>query len=542
MDGVSNSQTVPVQISNTEMYGFYIQDDYKVSRKLTLNLGLRYEYEGGLWDPQNRLPQRLDLSDPIPGMQAAIDPKIPADVKAKMAESAGQKSYIYNGAFYFTEEGLKRATSSDKLQFMPRAGIAYRLDDKTAIRIGYGRFYTPNTLTDSGNEPLGSLNLAAFSPITDVLPALEGVPQAFLSNPFPQGVTPAYGKSYGRNTNLGDNITIAEYERRPPISDRINLSFQREIWGRTVVDVTYFKNWVSRDLLTVNLNQMDPRLNYKYGAALSATVANPFYNYGTVATFPGALRKQPTVSVATLLKPYPQYGTLSQTFTDLGKYSNQSLQFRVQRPFTAGLTFMASYAYVRADSMVFYDEQDQYDMLLTRADDPNTRHRVVATGTWALPFGRGQAFGANMNRVLDMIVGGWQVSGIYTYRGGQLLQFGAMLAPGEATQLGGTGAGAYWFDVKGFNRLPAFTRRANPLYYDNLRGPTFHNIDAVLSKRFKVHERITPEFRLEAYNALNKLNWANPNVSITASDFGRTNAPVAGNFGRQLRYVIRVEF
>jgi hypothetical protein len=82
----------------------------------------------------------------------------------------------------------------------------------------------------------------------------------------------------------------------------------------------------------------------------------------------------------------------------------------------------------------------------------------------------------------------------------------------------------------------------NPRYYDNLRGPTFHNVDAVLTKRFNIHERVKPEFRLEAYNAFNTLNWANPQVSITASDFGKTNAPAAGNFGRQLRYAVRVEF
>jgi len=102
------------------MYGFYFQDDYKVTQKLTLNLGLRYEYEGGLWDPGNRFPQRLDLTDPIPGMAAAVDPLMPADVKGKMAESAGQKTFLYNGAFTFTEDGNKHKTSPDKWGFMPR--------------------------------------------------------------------------------------------------------------------------------------------------------------------------------------------------------------------------------------------------------------------------------------------------------------------------------------------------------------------------------------------------------------------------------------
>lgn len=538
----SNAQTVPVQISNTEMYAFYVQDDVKVTRNLTLNLGLRYEYEGGIWDPQNRLPQRLDLSDPIPGLQAAVDPRIPADVKARMAESAGTKSYSYTGAFYFTEDGSRRQTSSDKFQFMPRIGLAYRLGDKTALRVGYGRFYTPNTLTDSGNEPLGSLNLAAFSPVTEVLPALVGVPQASFANPFPQGLTPAYGKQYGRNTNLGDNITLSEYERRPPISDRLNFSLQREIWGRTVLDFTFFKNFVSRDLLSLNLNQMDPRLSYKYGADLSRTVANPFFNYGTVDQFPGALRRQATVSIATLLRPYPQYGNIIQNFVDLGKFQNQSTQIRLQRAFLNGFSYMASYAHVIANSQTFYDEVDQYDMRLSQVSDPNPTHRFVGVGAMGIPFGKGHRFGADAPKAVELALGGWQLSGVYTYRNGSLLQFGSMIAPSSVNTLRGTGASQFWFDTAGFARLPAFTRRANPIYYDDLRGPSFTNLDAVLSKRFAIWERVRPEFRLEAYNAFNVINWANPTTNIAASDFGRTNNLAAGNLGRQLRYALRVEF
>lgn len=538
----SNAQFVPIQYANTEMWAFYIQDDYKVGRKLSLNLGLRYEYEGGYWDPEYRLPQRLDLTDPIPGLQAAIDPKIPADIKAKMAESAGQKAYLYNGAFYFTEKGRKRATESDKLQFMPRIGVAYRLNDATALRVGYGRFYTPNSLTDSGNEPLGQMNLAAFSPITEVLPLLEGVPQAFLSNPFPQGLTPAYGKSYGRYTNLGDNITISKYQRRPPISDRLNFTLQREIWWRTVAEVTYFVNFVSRDLLSLNLNMMDPRLSYKYGVELTRSVANPFYNYGTVEIFPGALRRQAQVAVSALLKPYPHYGTITQTFTDLGKYRNHSFQIRVQRAFRQGFTFVASYANNLEKSMVFYDDQDQYDRKLMWLREVNARHRVVAAGTVQIPVGRGRVLGGGMPRALDALVGGWQLAGVYTYRSGQLLRFGAMVAPASVRKLGGVGAGAYWFDITGFNRLPAYTRRSNPWQYENLTGPSFLNLDAVLSKSFTLRENLRLEFRLEAYNALNNMNWANPTTSITASDFGKTNAHAAGHYGRRLQYAFRLQF
>ena len=327
-------------------------------------------------------------TDPIPGMQANIEPQIPASIKTIMAQSAGQNSYLFNGAYYFTEDGNNRATQSDSLELMPRLGLAYRFDDNTSIRVGYGRFYTPSALTDSGNEPLGMLDLGSFSPTTNVLPAQQGVPQAYLSNPFPQGLTLPYGKSYGRYSSLGDSITIDEYERRPPISDRINLSVQRQIWARTIVDVTYLMNFTSRDLLNVNLNMADPRLAFQYRANLGVQVANPFFNYGTEETFPGALRRQPTVATSQLLRPYPQYGDIVVTSADLGEYRYQSLQLRAQRSFYNGVSFLATYAYNREQSQVFYDDQDQYDRALTWQDTPNPRHRLVAAATIEIPYGR----------------------------------------------------------------------------------------------------------------------------------------------------------
>lgn len=548
LNGSTSVQFTPLQKSNTEMYAFFVQDDYKLSRNLTLNLGLRYEYEGGYWDPENRLPQRLDLTDPIPGLQAAIAPRMAAltagttgkTITQLMAESAGQTTHLFNGAFYFTEDGSKRATNSDRYQFMPRIGLAYRLGDKTAIRFGYGRFFTPNSLTDSGNEPLGSLDLASFSPTTNVLPNLQGVPQAFLSNPFPQGLTPVSGKAFGRYSNLGDNITIDEYERRPAISDRFNFTLQREIWGRTLLDVTYLINFVSRNQLNLNLNQIDPRLVNKYGAALNAAVANPFFNYGTEATFPGALRRQASVSIATLLKPYPQYGNIVQTSTDFGSFRYQSLQLRVQRSLRQGVSFMAAYAYNTEKSQVFYDSQDEYDRALTWQNTTSPRHRLVATSVLELPVGHGKTFGSNMPKALDLAVGGWQTALSYRYRSGEFIRFGAMLAPESVKKLGEAGRDKYWFDTTGFAVLPAFTRRANPWQYDNLTGPSFSNLDATISKKFNLRESLRLEFRLEAYNALNEIIWTNPNTTITSSDFGRTFAPA--NSGRRLQYMFRLEF
>src|SRR5262249_52029604 len=163
-------------------YAFYLQDDYKLTRNVTLNLGLRYEYEGGLWDPQNRLPQQLDLTDPIPGMKDAVDPLMPADVKSKMAESAGTKGFTYNGAFHFTENGSKRKTDMDKNGFMPRVGLAWRLGGRTVLRAGYARYIVPPSLANTERDTLGEIDLGGFTPTTVAPPLLNGVPQSYLSN------------------------------------------------------------------------------------------------------------------------------------------------------------------------------------------------------------------------------------------------------------------------------------------------------------------------------------------------------------------------
>jgi hypothetical protein len=572
------AQYSPLQIANTEMYAGYIQDDFKVTKNLTLNLGLRYEWEGGYWDPQNRLQQRLDLTNPIPGMQAAVDSKIPANIRAMMAQSAGQKSYIYNGAFSFTEDGNKRNTKAPGSSFMPRIGLAWRVDDKTAVRAGWGRFVTPTSLIVADRDALGEVPMGAFSPQTNAPADANSIVKVKLATPFPQGLTAAYGKTYGRNTMLGDNIIMDQYTQRPPVSDRISFSLQRELPGRFIVDATYLMNFVSHDQWPQQLNIVDPRLFYQYGTALSATVANPFYNYGTTADMPGPLRGRSTVAVWELLKPYPQYGAIVQTASDLRKTRYQTLQVRLQRPFSKGVSVMLIYGYNSARTQAYYDIQDEYDGKLAwmdgawsqaggtpgiNNDGPNTyantntgmgysidpKHAVRLAFTAQLPVGRGRAVGSNMGRVLDAVVGGWSLSGIFSYNSGSGLIFGNMNAPTSVTKIGKVGKEQTdsWFDTTGFSQVVpptgTYLRRTNPWTFDGLTGPAFRNLDLGLSKSFTITGRAKLTLRLEAYNALNMMNWANPGLQVTnPSTFGKTNTQANGYYGRQLQYSARLAF
>jgi hypothetical protein len=542
LENSSSAEYVPMQISDTEMYALYLQDDFRLRDNLTLNLGLRWEYEGGLFDPEYRLPREVDLSQPIPGMQAAIDPRIPADIKAMMAESAGAKSYVYNGAFYFTDEENPRNARVSGLQLMPRIGLAWSVDRRTAVRIGYGRFYTPQMLVNE-NATMGQLNLGAFSPRTPILPSVQGVPQVTLSNPFPQGLTPAYGKRYGTYTGLGDSVAWDEYEQRPSISDRFSFSLQREMWARTILDASYLMNFIGRDGYTKNFNMMDPRLGFKYGAELTRAVPNPFFNYGTVETFPGALRTRPTVARQDLLKPYPQYLGLSQAWTNGRAARYHTFELRAQRPFYSGLSTLVGYAYVRGKRQQFYDNVDEYDEQWTWINEPDPRHRLNVSVVWEVPVGRDKRIGSGMHTALNAILGNWELAGNYRYESGQILRFAGMIAPTETPKtLGDVGAGNFWFDTTGFQRLPAFTRRSNPWQYDGLKGPNYKTVDLALSKRVPIRGNTRLNFRLEAYNLLNGMNWSNPSTNINASDFGRVSTQAPAFFGRQLQYTLRVEF
>ena len=149
-----------------------------------------------------------------------------------------------------------------------------------------------------------------------------------------------------------------------------------------------------------------------------------------------------------------------------------------------------------------------------------------------------------MAKAADFAIGGWQLSGIYSYTSGAMLLFSSQItAPaGGVQQIGCQGSGCYWFDKTGFAAAPSFTRRTNPWYYDGLNGPGFKNLDLSLTKKFPIKERAKLGIRMDAFNALNGMNWAAPQLSVTASDFGKTNTQLTGYFGRQLQFSARLEF
>jgi hypothetical protein len=532
----SRARTVAVNRPRVDVYGFYVHDDFKVNQKITLNLGLRYEYETPMLDPENRLSRTIDFSQGLPEIAAAMGP-IPADVLALRTTPLD-----ISGAWIFTDSNNRRSWNGQKNNFLPRAGIAIRLNERSALRIGYARYATPPIQERSALGILGSTPYPGFEIQGSPLRPINGTPRASFGDPFPSsGLNPnplpePNGQRFGRFATVGSNEAIGfNQDWNAGINDRINFTLQQEIFARIVVDATFFTNFGHNQPFNEQPNLLDPRIGFANGSRINDSVDNPFFGLPE-EIMPGPLRNRRTVPVRDLLTPYPHY--LSNGITIRGVNARRerynALQLQVQRPFANGFNFLLGYNYHRARDEGFYDGVDNVDRNFQFFRNPRGRSKFTLAGIYELPFGNGKPIGNNLTGAAQKIIGGWQVSGIYAYQAGDFLSFGGLDVSGDPVLSNPTREARFNTDV--FTNLPAFTRRSNPIFYDGVHGPRFANVDFILSKQTNITEKLKFELRMEAYNLTNSFMGANPTTNVNSGNFGRISSKLRTHFGRSLQY------
>jgi hypothetical protein len=539
-DGTAGSAKLAPNLDmHQQQWGLYLQDDIRLTRDITLNLGLRWERETAPAEETRQLVKTLDLTNPISELQGVTMPSA--------VTSIAKVNYLYNGALIYTSDGNPRMYDAPWRTFLPRAGVAIRINDKTAFRAGYARYAVPWVMV---HAETGGLATNGFSQTTSILTPLNGVPRALVSDPFPTNnplILPV-GNSLGRYQDLGNNISFWDGTKmKTPLNDRFNFTIQRQAPYRIFTEATFFMmfshdaqdNSMWGGSFGYNVNQMDPNLTYTYKGLVDQAVPNPFYNLLPASKMPGNLRTQETVAASALLKPYPQYGTLTQLAWPDYRDHYYALQMKAERPMANGLTFLVAYNYSRENHSQFFNDIDTYANKLTMMDRMRPRHNIRVAGTWELPFGRGRRFLAQAHPVVDAILGGWATSHILMWRNGNLLNFGAAQVTGDPTKNVPEG---YYFNPSVFSVLPAYTPRTNPWYYDSIRGPGFWQLDSTIVKYFKISERFKFELRLEMYNTPNAFMPSDPDLTVGGGVMGKSTGVAGGNYGREIQYTGRIHF
>jgi hypothetical protein len=551
--GVMNGGTATIHPNldmHQQQWGFYFQDDVKLTRNITLNLGLRWERETAPLEETRKLVKTLDLTNPIPELQGIV---MPPEVTA-IATSAPK----YNGAMIYTSNKDPRMYDAPWNTFLPRAGIAIRINDRTAFRAGYARYAVPWVAI---HPETGGLPTNGFSQDTSLLGPLDGTPRSLLDDPYPSSgqyahpVLPPVGNSLGRYQDLGNSISYWNGNiMKTPMNDRFNFTIQRQAPYRIFTEATFFtmfehnaqdpSMWGGH--FDYNVNQVDPNLIYQYKGRTDQAVANPFYGL-PANIMPGSLAAQQTVPVSQLLRPYPQYGDLNVYGWPGTSDHYYALQMKAERPMANGLNFLVAYNYNQEFHGQWFNQSDFYANKITMFDRGYARHNLRIAGTYELPFGKGRQFMSHAPKVVDYVLGGWATSHIWMWRSGNLISFGDQSWPGDHQAIV-TGdprknvPAGYYFNPAVFQIPQAYTPRTNPLYYDGLRGPHFWQLDSTLVKYFPITERIKFELRMEFYNLPNVFMPSDPDTGIGSGTMGRSTWVAGGNYGREIEYMGRIHF
>lgn len=499
-------------------YSVFIQDDWKASRRLTLNLGLRWDHQQppferncgtstfnpSLTNPETGLPGRMTY--------ACVD----------YGRTYLQPRYNDLG---------------------PRFGFAYDVTGRgrTVIRGGYSIFYPQIFYRDFFGTTAGFANTStAFLPPNNN----TNLPAFNFKDGYPTRYAEPLGAALGPSFLVSQGVNWDQPNEKTPQSQQWTVSLQQQLPGKWLIDAAYSANMGSHLAASgYDFNQLDPQYN-SLGLSLQDQVSNPY-----AGRVPGALGGA-TISRSQSLRPFPYYTTVNVRAPRTGMSNYHALLVSVERRLSSGFAILGSYTFAKliSDSAIVPSnfgavevgsdngyQNGKYDRRAERSIDPtDVANRLVISGIYELPFGRGRKF-ANSNAVADKIIGGWQLNAITTLQGGlPLVIRGANNF--LANRPNSTGVSAKldnptperWFNTDAFINPANFTFGNVGRTLPDVRGPGVVNFDISAIKDTQILERLRLQFRAEMFNIFNHTNYGNPGQSFSAGPDGRNQSATFG--------------
>ena len=500
-------------------YNWYVQDDWKVSRNLTLNLGVRYEYQTPWKDRYYHLDYfSPTAADPVTGSPGAL-------VQTSSSHPYPSDSY-YNWG--------------------PRVGLAWGFLPNTVFRAGYGLFFAPGS-GGIGSSPgdFGSGSEATTNIYFGQAPAAPGtpVPGGTLANPFVTGLL-----SYP-NALVGSGISAIFPSWQTPMNQMWNANIQHTFAKNLLVEIAYIGSRGEHIWNNITRDATYPQV-LALGTQLNNLVPNPYYGKITTGNLSAA-----TVRLGSLLTPFPQYTGVSQIRGSVGDSGYHGMTLRAERSFSHGLLFQLSFTTAKLIDNV--NERflggsnfvDPYNLSLSRAISPwDVSKRFVGNYVYELPFGHGKHFLSK--GIFGWILGNWQTSGILQAQTGTPIAITAACnfagAQGYGCQANRLSSGSVsnpsmnqWFNTAAFVNPAPYSFGTDSRTEPSLRNPGTFSWDTVMSRWQPIRERMRVQFRADMYNILNHPNLGAPSASVTSSTFGSI---LTKNGNRTITMALRLEF
>jgi hypothetical protein len=460
----------------------YLQEDWQVTRRLTINLGMRWDYESPPVERYDRQNRGFDFVSPSP-------------IQAK---GFG----VHGGLLFPGVGGLPRgAFRRDWDNFQPRFGFAYKPSaaKPLVVRGGIGRSFLPTVDFGGG---------VGFSQTTNAeTTSVEGRSIRLLSNPFPSGLTQPPGAANGLATQAGDTITFYDPTRTVPWAWQYSIGFQYELTRGLLLEATYAGSRSSALQIGKNINVLTPDQLALGTTYLNASMPNPFYGVLPATTPRGSVAN---VQRRVLLLPYPQFVNINMNAMSHGVSWYNSLQLKLEKRFRDG--FSALVAYTNSKTMQLTEYLNPQDAVPSRElaayDVPQ---RLVVSGIWDLPFGRSR------------LAGGWQLSLIGTAQSGTPMALPDYYLNGDPRLPPDQQTLAKWFDTAPqlWTQRPPDTLRTTKFRSPNLRRNTAPQVNATLSRTFRITERQRFQLKVSAFNLANTPIFGAPNTNPASPLFGQ---------------------